>query len=289
MDAADRSSHHLAIAIAALVFPLLVFYILFHNLDTTHAQTPLWENLGIYGGSVYDATIDPASGRAYLVTHFIPGIYWSDDNGSHWQVDPDSKVGGAGSIEIGPDGALYATVATGFQRSVDGGQTWTTLADASKALYAGTIQGSDVDHNNFNHMLIATGSDLLNDGAVYSTLDAGKNWVTATLSISATADIKDVAIDPTRPGVAYATSNDFWYSNTLSFIYRSIDGGLSFTPVFTAPLGVQFQEIGVNALGTVYAGSSIGVFRSEDGIHWDCTHLGSIPDQHIRCRIHRRP
>jgi len=274
MDAVGKSSHHLANAITALVFPLLVLYLFFHNLDTTRAQTPLWENLGIYGGSVYDATIDPATGRAYLVTHFIPGIYWSDDNGSHWQVDPDSNVGGAGSIEIGPDGALYATVATGFQRSTDGGQSWTTLADASKALYAGTIQGSEIDPNNLNHMLIATGGGVDNDGMIYSSIDGGKNWITATLAISATADIKDVAIDPTQPAVTYATSNDSLYSNTPSYIYRSVDGGLSFSHVFTAPLGVQFQEIAVNALGTVYAGSSIGVFRSEDGLHWDFTSVG---------------
>ena len=274
MEAIAKKPNRLTVAIAAFVFPLLIFSLFFHNLATSSAQSPLWENLGIYGGTVYDATIDPATGRAYLVTQLIPGIYWSDDNGGYWQWDQDSKVGGAGSIEIGPDRALYATVSTGFLRSTDGGQTWTTLVDASQALYASTIQGSDVDPNNFDHLLIATGGSADNDGAVYSTLDGGKVWVTATLSISATADIKDVAIDPIRPGVTYATSNDFRYSNTPSYIYRSVDGGLSFTPVFTAPLGVQFQEIGVNAVGTVYAGSSIGVFRSEDGLHWDFTAVG---------------
>ena len=164
MEAVAKPFARRVFALSALVFPLVVLGLLFYHLDRAYAQAPLPENLGIHGGVVYDATIDPLTGRAYLVTHVIPGIYWSDDNGSHWQVDPDSKVGGGGSIEIGPDGALYATVPGGFLRSTDGGQSWNTLADASSAHYASTIQGSVIDPNDVNHMLIATGSWEDDDG-----------------------------------------------------------------------------------------------------------------------------
>jgi len=274
MELVEKLPYRFATAIAALILPLFLLAMLFHNLETARAQAPAWENLRIYGGTVYDAAIDPATGRAYLITGDIPGLYWSDDKGENWQADLISWVGGAGSIEIGPDGALYATVTSGFKRSTNGGKTWTALVDESKAAYAASILGSDIDANNFEHMLIATGGSQENDAAVYSTSDGGTKWITATLTISPSAELKDVAIDPTRPGVVYATSRDFLYQETPSYIYRSTDGGLSFTPIFTAPTGVQFQQIGVNSLGTVYAGSSAGVYRSENGIDWNFSAQG---------------
>lgn len=274
MEAITKPPYRFATAIAALIFPLFFIFLMFYNLGAASAQTSLWEDLQIDGGTVSDATIDPKTGRAFLVTDRIPGIYWSDYNGDNWQVNPYSQVGGGGAIEIGPDGALYATVATGFQRSTNSGLTWTTLADESKAFHAATINGSDIDPKNVNHMLIATGGEGDGDGAIYTTLDGATTWFTATLSTLPSSDVFDLAIDPTRDGVVYATSHDSWYTDTLSQIYRSTDGGLSFTPVFTAPQGVQFQQVAINSLGTAYAGSSMGVFRSEDGIDWDFSGIG---------------
>ncbi len=194
LEAVPKPPYRFATAIAALFLPLFIIFLMFYNLGAASAQTSLWEDLQIDGG---------------------------------------------------------------------------TVADESKAYYAATINGSDIDPKDVNHMLIATGGVGDSDGAVYYTFDGAKTWLTATLSTLPSSFVFDVAIDPTQDGIVYATSSDSWYTDTLSQIYRSTDGGLSFTAVFTAPQGVQFQQVAINSIGTAYAGSSMGVFRSEDGIDWD--------------------
>jgi photosystem II stability/assembly factor-like uncharacterized protein len=238
------------------------------NAQTNQAQ--LWVNMGIYGGGISDAVVDPTTGRVYLVLGGCPAFYRSDDNGEHW-VSSNAKYAAAQQILLASDGALYANFDPGLMRSTDGGDTWTLVVNASNAPYAYTIYGFDIDANNANHIVVGTGGGASGDGFAYVTTNGGASWVDSVISVAESGRVEGVAIDPTdvNGDIVYAVSGESWFdANAPSHIHRSLDGGYHFTKIFTAPVGEQMSAVAVSPAGTIFAGSSQSLYRSEDGLSW---------------------
>jgi hypothetical protein len=236
---------------------------------TTHSCVwYTWENMGIYGGNISDAIIDPSTEYAYLVLGGYPGIYRSEDYGENW-VGIGPGYSGASQIMIGSDGAFYANF-NGIQKSEDGGENWTTVVDSEAIPLAGTITSFDIDANNVDHIVIGTGSGGSDHGLVYSTQDGGNTWTQSDISLANSVEVVGLAIDPSdlSGNTVYAVCRVWATASTPSHIYRSNDGGLTFSIVFTVPEGEKLYAVSVCETGTTLAGGTSGLYRSENGFDW---------------------
>lgn len=226
-------------------------------------QVEVWENMGIYGGLINDAVVDPATDRVYIAMSGFPGMYYSDDYGDNWTgLEPGEP--GAHKMIAASDGSIYA-VFNELRRKESDSDTWEIVLDAYNAPAAGGISTFDVDRNDPEHIVVSTGS-----GIIFVSWDGGNEWVTSTLSVSGTTKLIGISIDPSDPAgnIVYAINSDSFDYTEPSIVSRSEDGGLIFSPVFTAPASEQFFAVGANISGTVFAGGTPGLYRSEDGSDW---------------------
>jgi len=199
------------------------------------------------------------------------GVFKSTDGGATWSqlpatnpADPAVCATGPGltcawsyvtRLSIAPNGAvIVAATGSGIWRSSDGGATWTPGAGA-----AGIFFDIDADPTN-SQRAIASGGGF----AGYST-NAGQNWTGATftpaisLAGGGTGRV-EVAYAPSNPATVYALVDQTTPDPSPSpspapsqpsqgALYRSTDGGQSYTKVNTTP--------GLGILGTLGGYSNI--------------------------------
>jgi hypothetical protein len=164
----------------------------------------------------------------WLLAASDTGLFRSSDKGATW------KSGGLGDRQLfniaGDGGTIYAATSTGFVFSTDAGSTWKTYP---------AVPGIPVS-------LAAT------PGSVYAATDSGlyrcgdgQQWVRIGPSKRVTQ------ISKTGSATLFAVSQ----SDTGSTLFRSSDGGTSWSPVLEAPyagLVVSMTPTGSTLLTTVY-------------------------------------
>lgn len=122
----------------------------------------------------------------------------------------------------------------GVWKTDDAGHTWRNISDGffrTSSIGAIAVAESDV-----NVLYVGTGehavrgqSSSFGDG-VYKSTDAGKTW--KHVGLAATKQISQVRIHPQNPDVVYvAAQGDRWKGTADRGIYRSTDGGKSWTLV----------------------------------------------------------
>jgi photosystem II stability/assembly factor-like uncharacterized protein len=144
---------------------------------------------------------------------------------------------------------LFVGDAGNFARSLDGGQTWTRLSDP--LVNNSSIYAVEVAPDNPNIVLTAT------DGLVARSIDGGDHWST-TSGIAEGEWIS--AIEFVSATVAYAFGPQK--------LYRTLDAGLSWSPV---DLPVDPVESILSVLAhaqAIYVGTTMGVHRSDAGMSW---------------------
>ena len=232
-------------------------------IQASSQQVEVWENMGIYGGLINDAVVDPTTERVYLSMSGYPGMYYSDDYGESWTgIEPGEP--GAHNLLAASDGSIYA-VFNELRQKESGGDTWDIVIDASIAPEAETISSFDVDPNDPEHIVVGTGS-----GVIYVSWVGGDEWLTSTISVPSGSSIAGLAIDTSDSSghTVYAVNSHATDFNVTSSIYQSDDGGLTFAPIFSPPAGGQFFAVGVNISGTVFAAGTPGLYRSENDTEW---------------------
>jgi photosystem II stability/assembly factor-like uncharacterized protein/PKD repeat protein len=170
---------------------------------------------------------------------------------------------------------VYAcTPAGGLWKSVDGGVTWETNTDLLPNLGV-----SDLAINPLNPdvMYMATGDRNAGDTYSYGVLkttDGGITWNPTDLSFSVSFEVRvqNVYVSPMDTNVVLAA--------TSGGIYRSADGGTTFTVVDNRPSNNLVQKIGnPNILfSALRVGSIWRISRSTDaGITWNVINDASLP------------
>ncbi len=202
-----------------------------------------------------------------------------------WDARGPWNVGGrtrALAIDITNENIIIAgSTSGGMWRSTDGGRSWkpTTPANLYKSVSC-VIQDTRPGHTNVWYFGTgeAYGTSASGDGAfyygdgIYKSIDSGKTW-TLLPSTSGGLTILDtwgdiiwnMAIDPSD------MTNDVLYAASYGAVYRSSNGGTSWTPVVGVFGSSYFTDLAVTPNGVVYvtlssATGSGGLFRSEDGI-----------------------
>ncbi len=165
-------------------------------------------------------------------------------------LSPRGPHGGyAIAVAADAEGRVFAGDGNGHVfRSTDGGATWeqvgstpsslACLATASSALYAGTWTGVEV------------------------STDHGETWVPTALTVPVNA-------------IAFGASGLLFASSYFDGVYRSADGGQSWTP-----LGLlHLQALAVAPDGLVLVGTNGGILRSED--HLDSWIYANLPQSQV--------
>lgn len=180
---------------------------------------------------------------------------------------------------------LAGPVAGGIWRSTDGGQSW-ARSSALNQLYNVTCIAQDTRAGHTNTWYYGSGEAYGNSASggsafylgngVYKSTDGGNTWAQLASTSSNTPQTFDnvwdlvwrVATDPSN------TTEDEVYAATYGAIWRSVDGGTTWT-VARGGTGNNnyFTDVMVTPTGVVYAtlssdGTQGGIWRSADGINW---------------------
>jgi photosystem II stability/assembly factor-like uncharacterized protein len=255
-----------------------------------------WRNLGPTNtaGRVSSLAVDPSDPKTIYRGTAGGGLWRSKDDGKTWTPLTDSL----GNLSIGavalapkkkPEDPQVVYLGTGegvvaidgidgigFLRSPDGGETW----DLPVSVSATKFFAINVHPANPREVLVATSAGL------QKSVDGGKTWTTKLPDVYGT----ELARLPGAPQTVLATVWDVATASRTGrgFIYRSTDGGDSWTRVAGAGLGPFDADAGRMALavagsapGTAYIlaasaqGDSkdcrqspvdqTGVYRSQDG------------------------
>ena len=215
------------------------------------AARPEWEPVDDYLENLAIVTLvqDPTNpqimyfgtGEGYFNADALRGlgIFKSTDGGQTWNRLPaSSPFAHTMRMAVHPNGDVYAaTRSNGLQRSQDGGQTW------EKVLGIGVSMGSS---NSINEVEIGS------DGAVWTITgyrsstfiyksEAGANvgdignWTRVgytNTGFPGGQDRVELAVAESNPDVCYALCSN---GNSATFIYKTTDGGQSWSKASDAP------------------------------------------------------
>jgi photosystem II stability/assembly factor-like uncharacterized protein len=164
-------------------------------LDTAAFRAMQWRNIGPFRGGRANASAGiPSQPLTYFAGYTGGGLWRTDDAGINWRnvSDGSFRTGSIGAIAVAPSDPNVIYVGTGEE----------------------AIRGQ---------------SSSYGDG-VYRSTDQGRTWT--NVGLRATRQISAVRVHPTDPNVVYvAAQGDRWKATAERGIYRSRDGGATWTLV----------------------------------------------------------
>lgn len=226
---------------------------------------------------VYPCDIDvaPDDGNRLFAAAANLGGWRSDDGGSTWQALPLPQTN---AFAITPQDAaiVFAGVAScdgaTIFRSVDGGQSFSPVFTATFVITACAGGHEQVQALAVSPALSTTvyaiGWDNPgwqgNQAVVLRSLDGGLSW-TVALTRPAESRFEALAIDPADPDRVYAGGQDCSVGPCQGVLYRTTDGGQSWTLVLTATDGVSSIVLDSQKSYVVYVAShDYALHKSED-------------------------
>ncbi|HTU81364.1 MAG TPA: hypothetical protein VMF61_04495 [Candidatus Acidoferrales bacterium] len=225
------------------------------------ADAGLVDPSGAISSVVNALWIDPAKPSVLLAASEYDGIFRTTDAGVSWS----SVYRTAAATQFASyGGALYAAAAKGILVSTDGGAHWSVSL-------AGTPQRWPVA---FGAVSGSGGSAFyagMTDGTIFAF--ANGTWTyrgmlpftSDTHTDGSTPAVHQIAVDPLRPSLVYASSNDGTWDQDL---HASIDGGVTWNTVFknryeNLGLGTQAIAFSVVHPHRVYLGTDGGFYYFE--------------------------
>jgi uncharacterized protein (TIGR03437 family) len=222
--------------------------------------------------SANSIAVDAAHPQTIYATS-AAGLARSTDDGATWKEIPGFPAGtNLYSVAVDPTDSniLYtATSPLGVFKSTDAGATWTAINNgipigstpgASIYGFAETLPSINVSQIWIDpqspNVLFAN----LGPAALLRSSDAGASWAVVSLS---SYQAYGIVFDPFTKGTIYTEGPDYFY--------KSIDEGLTWTPLAPFPDQSGPVVIAVDPFhkGTLYGGSRTGLFQSTDsGESW---------------------
>ena len=152
-------------------------------------------------------------------------------------IGPSNHTGRMTSIAVADVAGvrnIYVGSATGgVWKSSNRGLTWRPIFEHEATASIGDVA---VAPSNPNIVYVGTGEDnifraSLSGTGIYKSIDAGRTWT--NMGLTDTGTIGRVLIHPTNPNTIYvAASGHEWTGNDQRGVYKSIDGGKTWTKSF---------------------------------------------------------
>lgn len=226
-------------------------------LISTGAPLPV----GPVGGTFTSFAIDPGQNDNIYAGHFGTGVYKTFDQGATWY----RKSAGLGNLVIqslathpsSSDIVFAGTYKGGIYKSNNSGESW--QASSGGVLGNHIIYDIDIDPANPERMFVVSRVDGSLVGYLARSLDGGSSWtILLTGSVFSSPDyFYDVDIDPNNSNIIYLTAHEHGF-------YKSVDGGLSFSPI---NVGVADLSARSFAIDSAYAGLVYGGVWHGDGVY----------------------
>jgi photosystem II stability/assembly factor-like uncharacterized protein len=245
-----------------------------------------WTRIGLEDSrSIGRILVDPHDSKTLLVAALghqygpndMRGVYRSTDGGATWArtlfhdrdtgaidlaSDPDMRTVYASLWQTRrPPWSVYPPSngpGSGLYKSTDGGVTWAPVrGNGFPSASLGKI-GLAVAPSEPNRVYAIIDADA---GGLYRSDDAGASWKLADKDVRLWQRgwyFCHVAVDPKNPDLVYVAD---------TALYRSTDGGTSFTAIKGSPDGDDFQGIWIDATdgSRIVQGSDQGATVSIDG------------------------
>jgi photosystem II stability/assembly factor-like uncharacterized protein len=211
-----------------------------------------WSNSssGLSGHSCRTVALDPGfanDSTAYVATD--GGVFRSPYGGTQWFPTLVTKP--VISLAAGPAGLVLAGLSNGgLERSVDEGQTWTSVNGfpAGRVALSLAIAGNDTT-------VVGT------DQGIWLSQDGGATWAASNVT---TDRVDAVALSPSFPVDGRAVAGSAGGSGA----YRTADGGAVWSPAASSSprfISSLSAETGSGGFTVLAGGVGDGVFRSSDG------------------------
>ena len=243
------------------------------------------QNLGIgLNDQTLEVTIDPNdatriwAGVADALGSQTQVVLLSTNSGVTWSNKTPAGAVGYGCAAIAIDPTDSNKVFAAFAGSFGGGAVWvstnggTTWTNRSAGLPGNPM--TDLAHDGTRVLL--SGGMLFGSQYVglYSSADDGATWTALHDGTWPNLVINDIELDP-------ASANTIYVGSAGSGVYRSTDGGMSWTFGLTNTGSFSVNEVCVDAGGgtPIYVGgSSVAVWKSDDGatFHGSSVGIGSL-------------
>jgi photosystem II stability/assembly factor-like uncharacterized protein len=211
-----------------------------------------WRNIGPYrGGRTRAIAGVPSQPNVFYMAQVNGGVFKTIDYGRTWQPifddQPTASVG-AIAVSISNPEIIYVgsgeglhrpdlSIGDGIYKSADAGKTWTHLGLRN----AQQIAQLAIDPRNADRVFVAAGGHPYGpnqERGLFRSLDGGKTFE-KVLYRDENTGAGDVQIDPSNSDIIYASlwesregpwENSTW-NGTNGGIFRSIDGGKTWTPL----------------------------------------------------------
>lgn len=158
------------------------------------------------------------------------GVYKSSDGAATWQYLSGTLTVSAITVDPGNPQVVFRAVSSGIFRSTDAGKTWSQVSTQLTS-----VKTIVVDPKNSMNVYAGT-----NGAGVYKSSDGGTTWQAinrcmpqgrcAPLTMDAVW-VKGIIVDPGNPTIVYLGATEG--------LYRSTDGGASWTQANNGPLGIN--------------------------------------------------
>jgi photosystem II stability/assembly factor-like uncharacterized protein len=256
---------------------------------------------------VFSIVIHPAN-RRILYSSACSGAYRSANGGARWSRMPTPR-GAFRTYVVAVDPRtptiVFSGTSAGLLRSADEGKTWhkvsphvvrsidfggSTGAGAAKIYFASetagilvstdggkTLKESNLGFSNRNWIAFAASGSRLyaastrhSQGGLFRSDDLGQAWTrVGTAESIGGEDIRHLAADPEQ--------RDLLYAATRNRVWKSSDGGKTFTSLGSAPSGSHVLGISSRGLSEPpLVTTSAGVFRAGAPEKWVNVQAGAV-------------
>ena len=226
---------------------------------------------------LFSSTIISA-GQSLASIVFLPFI---SNNPSGW-IGPYSGYIVTIAIDpINPQVVYAGSWGSGMFKSLDEGQSWQSINVGLDNLYINSLA---IDPTQPSSLYAGTYKNQ-----VYKSVDGGNTWAWSGSGMQDQATVYTIAIDPLSPTTLYAGTRGVSNNGNPPWngvVYRSGDGGQSWTPVLTNVGGADTQDwvysLAINPIyhNNVYAAThEHGPYHSSNyATDWNSIHDGIMDD-----------